>query len=213
MSTYRTKPMASKGRVVQIFQSKTAQARLLTNYMSEGLLNNEAVIVIARPPLRKAIWAKLLALDLDMAAYKARGQFKWFDAELLLSAILIDNVIDEHCFQTFVGSQIEAAHAAYGKVRAFGEMTEILLQSGLPETAVQLGNIRNELCKKHEFTVLCTPSPFASGPSCHGNTHSPTVNPESGSTLLELFGTAWTHTMDALVQPQPESSHASSPSH
>lgn len=210
MSTYRTEPMASQGRVVQICQSKTAQARLLMNYMSEGLQNNEAVIVIARPPLRKAMWAKLLALGLDMVAYKARGQFKWFDAELLLSAIVIDDVIDEHCFQTFVGSQIEAAQAAYGKVRAFGEMMEILRQSGLPETALQLGNIRNELCKKHEFTVLCTSSPFASEPSCHCNTHSLTVNPESGSTLLELFGTAWSQTMDALVQPQPKSSPVSS---
>lgn len=209
MNTYHTRPRAAESHVVQLCPNKSAQAKLLTNYISEGLLNNEAVIVIARPVLRKALWTKLQALGLDMVRYKARGQIKLYDAELLLSTILLNDVVDEHYFHTFIGSQIEAARATYGKVRAFGEMVEILWQRGLRDTALQLETIRNDLGKKYELTVLCTHlrdslDPQSYNPAlehiCKCQTYSLPMNAaEGGGTLLELFGTAWDRAISQLT--------------
>lgn len=218
MNTYRTKLMTSStySHKVQVCQDKTVQAELLTQYISDGLLNNEAVIITARPALRKSVWSKLQALGLDMTSYKAQGQIKLYDAELLLSTVLIDDAIDEHYFHTFFGSQIEAAQAAYGKVRAFGEMLDILWQRELHDTALQLENLRNELCKKHELTVLCTylpndPDHFVLQRACNCRASSLPMYAlsaeESGGTLFELFGTAWSKIVNQLTQSKPASDH------
>lgn len=205
MNAYRTEPSALSGQKVQICQNKTAQVELLAHYIREGLLKNEAVIVIAKPSLRKTVWAKLEALGLDMISYRAQGQIKLYDAELLLANILIDETIDEHYFHTFVGKPIKAAQVAYGKVRAFGEMTDILWHRGLHGIALQLETIRNDLCKKHALTVLCThlrdsldprSSSLTSEHICNCRIPSLPINPEEdGGTLLELFGIAWDKVM------------------
>ena len=221
--TDRMSALALKNKL-QMCRNNSTQVDLLTEYISEGLLKNEAVIIIARSALRKAVWTQLQALGLDMGFYKAQGQIKLYDAELLLSTILIDDVIDEHYFQTYIGSQIQAAQIAYGKVRAFGEMVEILWQGGLHDTALQLEKIRTDLGSKHELTVLCTYLVDSLAPPSHDfalehmhmcKCHSDSLyvnSEESGGTLLELFGTAWTHMMSTLAQSQPVSTHLSSPS-
>ncbi len=210
---------SAHSHIVQVCQSKTAQAELLTHYIKDGFLSNEAVIVIARPGLRKAVLLKLDALGVDIQSYRKQGQIKLFDAEFLLSNILIDDVIDEQNFHKFIGSQIQAAQSEYGKVRAFGEMVDILWQRGLYDTAMQLENIRNDLCMKHELMLLCTylldsldSTAYDASLEriCKCHTHSLPIhsfNPEGGEPLLKRFGAAWNSVMDKLTESKNISDH------
>src|SRR5215216_613495 len=112
--------------IVQICQDATSQADLLTQYVMEGLANSEGVVIIARPALRKAVISKMDALDLDVLTFKSQGQIKFFDAEFLLSGFLIDGVLDEQAFQQFVASPVLTTQLKFGKVRAFGELVDVL---------------------------------------------------------------------------------------
>ena len=65
-------------QIVQACQNVAAQAEIITQYIKEGLQNDEAVIVIAKPAVRKAVTFELNELGLDVQAIKNQGQIKIF---------------------------------------------------------------------------------------------------------------------------------------
>ncbi|PSJ17620.1 hypothetical protein, partial [Nitrosomonas supralitoralis] len=54
--------------IVNVCENDDSQAEKLTNYLLEGLQNNEAVVVIANRSLRKALLSKLNVKSLDVQA-------------------------------------------------------------------------------------------------------------------------------------------------
>ena len=158
MTINRTYNLANPvgSHIVQVCQNKTSQAEAIANYIKEGLLNDEAVVVFAGAVLRKAVISKMDALGLDMQAFKNKDQIKFFDAEFLLSAFLIDGVLEEQVFQESIGFPIQAAQLQYGKVRAIGGMMDVLWKKGQYDTAMQLEDLWNDLSQKQEFSLLCS---------------------------------------------------------
>ncbi|MBA3756735.1 MAG: MEDS domain-containing protein [Nitrosomonas sp.] len=198
--------------IVQICQNQTSQAEILTQYVKEGLANGEGVVIIARPALRKAVISKMDALGLDVHAFKSQGQIKFFDAEFLLAGFLIDGVLDEQTFQQFVASPILATQLKFGKVRAFGEMVDVLWKNDLQDLAIELESLWDELCNKHELMFLCTYLLDSLDPNnydnsleriCKCHTHSLPINsfnPVVGGAMLELFGAAWSNVVSKIEE-------------
>ncbi len=202
-----------RNHMVQVCQSEASQAEIVTHYIKEGLLNNAAVIIIARPALRKTVLSKLDALGLNVHVFRSQGQVKFFDAGFLLSNILIDGVIDEHSFHRFIGIPIEVAQSNHGKVFAFGEMVDILWQRGLHDTAMQLEGLWGGLFEKQELTLLCTYLLDSLDSATYGNAlerickcHTQWLpinvfNPVvGGEKMLEIFGTAWDSVIGELTE-------------
>ncbi len=142
--------------IIRICPNIMRQAEILTSYINEGLLNNEGVIVVARPSLRKIVLSKLDGLGFDSQAIRNQGQVKFFDAEFLLTNILIDGVIEEQPFLNLIGIPVEDAQSKFGKVRAFGEMVDILWQRDHHDMAMQLEDLWEDLCAKQNLQFLCT---------------------------------------------------------
>ncbi len=208
---------AAGSHIVQVCQNKALQVEVITRYVKEGLLNDEAVIIIATSALRKAVIAKMDALGLDVHTFKSQSQIKFFDAEFLLSGFLIDGVLEEQAFQEFIGIPIQAAQLKFGKVRAFGEMVDVLWKEGQHDTAIQLEDLWNNLSKKQEFSLLCTYSLDSLNPNayddsleriCNRHTHliplenSDLSAPTVDSAMLDIFGAAWNRVMDKLAEAE-----------
>lgn len=219
-----TNPTAGS-HIVQVCQNKALQVEVVTRYIKEGLLNGEAVIIIAKPALRKAVIAKMDALDLDVHFFKSQGQIKFFDAELLLSGFLIDGVLEEQAFQEFIGLPIQAAQLKFGKVRAFGEMMNVLWKKGQYDTAMQLEDFWNDLSKKLEFSLLCSYSLDNLDPNAYDDSlelickcHKHLVPVEEGDlsepaadeAMLDVFGAAWNRVMGKLAESRKISEQMSS---
>lgn len=199
-----TNPVGS--HIVQVCENETFQAEAITHYIKEGLLNNEAVIVIARPALRKTVISKMDALGLDMQALKSKDQIQFFDAEFLLSVFLIDGVLEEQVFQESIGFPIQAAQLRYGKVRAIGGVMDVLWKKGQYDTAMQLEDLWNDLSQKQEFSLLCSYSLDSLDPNaydeslewickCHKHL-TPVKNYDLSETavdetMLDVFEAAW----------------------
>lgn len=197
---------------VQICPDEASQVEVLTRYISDGILNDEAVIAIAKTALRKAVLARLYTLGFDLQALKNKDQVKFFDAEFLLSDLLLDGVLEEQAFQVFVVLPIQEAKLKYRKVRAFGEMVDILWQNGQHNSAIQLEELWNDLCKKEELKLLCTyfltsldenSYDHALEHICKCHTHvvpmdDMVVNSNLGLELTDKFKTAWNLVMAKL---------------
>ena len=132
-------------QIVQACQNVAAQAEIITQYIKEGLQNDEAVIVIAKPAVRKAVTFELNELGLDVQAIKNQGQIKFFDAEFLLLGFMNEGAIEEQAFQEFVGTPIQTAQLKFGKVRVFSEMVDLLWKNGQHSAALQLENLWSKL--------------------------------------------------------------------
>ena len=203
----------SHNHIVQVCQNVTSQAEILTRYIKEGLLNNEGIIVIARPSLRKTVLSKLDALGFDNQTVKNQGQVRFFDAEFLLSSILIDGTIEEQAFRNLIGIPVQVAQSKFGKVRAFGEMVDILWQRNLQDMAIQLEDLWEDLCTNQGLRFLCTylldnldPNDYDSALEKIYKHHKylmpDLLYSELGEALHDTFGEAWNRVMSKLAENQ-----------
>jgi len=141
---------------VQVCQDNVSQAEAVTLYIKEGLLNNEGVIVFAKPALRKAVISNLDTQGLDIKTFKEEGQIKFFDAEFLVSNLLIDGVLEKQLFNESVEIPIQTLKSKYGRIHVFGGMVNTLWKNGQYNSAMQLESMWVDLSRREEFTLLCS---------------------------------------------------------
>lgn len=143
-------------KIVRVCHNVTSQAKTITKSIKKGLQNDEAVIVIAKPAVRKAVILELNELDLDVQAIKNQNQIKFFDAEFLLSGFMNEGALEEQAFQEFVGAPIQATQLKFGKVRVFSEMADFLWRDDQHSAALQLEGFWRNLSKTQEFSLFIT---------------------------------------------------------
>src|SRR5665648_112427 len=88
-----TSPSAGN-HIVKVCQNAATRAAAVTHFIKKGLSKGEAVIIISRPELRKTVGVLLEKLGLDVQYLKDKDQIKFFDVELLLSGLLVNDGLD-----------------------------------------------------------------------------------------------------------------------
>ncbi len=207
---------------VEVCRNDVLQVEGLTHYLTEGLHNGEAVVVFAKPALRKAVISEMMARNLDVHAIKSQGQIRFFDAEFLLSSMLVDDVVlEEQAFEEYVGAQIEVSRSNFGKVRVYGGMVAVLWNNEKYDTAMQLENFWVNLTKKLEFSLLCSYSLGHHEPStyeealqfiCTCHKHLAPLekydfsNKDENEELVDILGIAWNRILEKLAVSSKNSS-------
>lgn len=205
---------AAGNHIVKVCHDAATRAEAVTYYIEKGLSNEEAVIVIARPELRKAVIALMEMQGLNVPLLKEQGKLKFFDAEFLLSNLLVKDEVDLNAFQKFIGVPIQTAKRKYGKVRAFGEMVDVLWKTGRDDTALQLEDLWNQLLQSHQFSLLHTYSVENLDPNnyeesleliCKRHTHHISAQKHDpsdftiGEAMSDIFGIAWNRVMKKII--------------
>lgn len=217
MDTKRTWHLTNTAgnHIVEVCHNDVSQEEAVSRFLIEGLLKSEAVVVFAKPALRKAVIAKMTARGLDVQTFKNEGQIKFFDAEFLISSMRMDSIFEEQAFQEYVGTQIEAAHLKYGKVRVFGGMVASLWNTGEYDAAMQLEDFWVNLTQKLEFSLLCcyslgnqTPQTYERALQFICRCHNHLVPVESndlpeineGEEWVDMLGVAWNHVIGKMAE-------------
>jgi hypothetical protein len=192
--------------IVEVFRHQSGKVKSVAQYITDGLNNGEAVAIIARPFLRKALIDCLVPQGVDVQSCKDQGKIKFLDAEFLLSSLWFDDGIDAEAFEKFVSDPLRVMKQKYDKIRIFGEMVNLLWQKGAYAEAMQLEDSWNALFKKFEFSLLITYSLNHLDPStfdealeqicrCHPHHNPPVISDLSISyeenELLDSFGLPW----------------------
>ncbi|MEO6146909.1 MAG: MEDS domain-containing protein, partial [Sulfuriferula sp.] len=142
--------------IVQICQNDIFLVEAVTHYVCTGLRNGETAIVITTPARRKAMIASLELSGDDILERKNQGQIRFFDAEILLSTFMIDGMPEWELFEKHLGQIIQAIQLNHKKIRAYGDMVNILWQNKQHEAAIELEKFWNDLSKQLDFSLLCT---------------------------------------------------------
>jgi PAS domain S-box-containing protein len=143
--------------IVQFYETDLFLSEVVADFLAEGLLAGESVIVIATSAHWQMFRAQLVKRQLDVESATSSGLIAVLDARELLERFMVGGVPDARLFRTAleetVSRSISAAPRA--KTRAFGEMVDLLWRDGNSSAALRLEELWNEMQQSHALTLLC----------------------------------------------------------
>ncbi len=141
------------GHVVKIYDDDRDLVRGVSEFVAEGIVADDAVIVVATPVHRDAFRQALAGSGADLAAATAEGRYLAIDAAELLAQFMVEGVPDRTRFLDVVGRLIERSGTR--RVRIFGEMVAVLWDEGNVTAAIALEGLWNDLAARRNFSLYC----------------------------------------------------------
>jgi hypothetical protein len=142
---------------VKFYDSPQSLARLVGQFLAEGLNAGQPALVIATPKHREAIVADLRERAFDVDALTAAGDILVLDCAETLAAFMVDGMPNAERFEETAGAAIE--RVCRGRkdctIRAYGEMVDVLWKAGQDVAAIRLEMMWNKLAMTHDFSLLC----------------------------------------------------------
>ena len=143
---------------VQIFDSDAFLASAVSRFAAEGLRSGDAVILTGTPEHLRGIGRSLCALGIDQDAVVRGGQLVLTDVHDGVSSFMRDGVADRALFDAGAGDQLATARAdnRFSGVRWWGEISNVLNQSGNPEAALAAEDMGDAVSKRQGVAILCS---------------------------------------------------------
>ena len=153
-----------RAHAVQLYDDDALLCDRIASYLAPGLRAGETAIVIAEDARRAAIRARLEALGVDVSGALDAGDLIALDAHATLALFLTGDELSWERFERVVGRVIDELHARRpGKrLRAYGEMVDVLWRAGKRTTALELEEMWNRLAQTRAFALLCA---YRTGPA------------------------------------------------
>jgi hypothetical protein len=142
---------------VKFYDTRESLCRIVAEFLGEGLVAQQPVLVIATPEHRAGILAELTARHFDVDKTQAVGDLLLLDAAETLSAFMVDGMPDDSLFVAEMTRAIEQVSRGRTSctVRAYGEMVDVLWKNGQDVAAIRLEMLWNKLAATHQFSLLC----------------------------------------------------------
>jgi signal transduction histidine kinase len=134
---------------VQFYEKDEFLCGRVADYFAGGLEKNEPGIMIATEEHCQAVAGHLRALGYDLRSVT------FLDARETLSAFMSGNKPDELRFRETIGGAIRQRTNGGGRLRAYGEMVDLLWRDGIPSAAIQLEQLWNDLAPHFDFSLMC----------------------------------------------------------
>jgi hypothetical protein len=141
--------------IVQFFDSDESRAECVAAFLAEGIANREPVIIVAKPRNWAATLAHLTDREVPVQRAIDEGMVVVKDADQTLQRISRNGVPDASAFETVVGKAVGGLALRGARVRAYGEMVDMLAETGELPDAIKLETLWNRLGERSPFLLLC----------------------------------------------------------
>lgn len=141
---------------VQFYDDDAFLLDAVSRSLNAALQAGDASLVIATPAHRTDLARRLQEGGLDLAEASAQGRYMSFDAAEMLEQFMRDGWPDAALFATVVGGALTRAWSSGApRVATFGEMVALLWADGLPEAALHLESLWDDLVRTQAFDLQC----------------------------------------------------------
>jgi PAS domain S-box-containing protein len=141
--------------LVHFYEDEAFLFDAIGRFLGAGLDAGDRLLVIATPEHREGLVRTLQDRNVD-GAIRA-GQLLLFDARETLARFMVDGRPDRTCFFGVLDDAL--ARLTGGRqgvrVRAYGEMVDVLWRDGEQTAAIALEELWNEAGRAHSFSLLC----------------------------------------------------------
>ena len=148
IAAYET-PAPHLHHAVQFYEDEDFLVGRIADFLADGMRAGEPCIVIATAEHNRRVAERLLDSGLDA------GTVLFLDARSTMERFLDRGMPDARKFQRVVGGTIRKLAAGGAKVRAYGEMVDLLWRDGEPDAALRLEDLWNRLGQRQTFSLLC----------------------------------------------------------
>jgi signal transduction histidine kinase len=147
----------SSTHVVQFYESEQFLYEVVTDYLADGLSAGEPLIVIATDEHLLAFCRQLELRGTSVERLRTVGRLKLLDARETLAKLMKGEMPDADLFRAEVGRVVEESvrRNRGGRIRAYGEMVDLLWRGGNPQAAIRLEELWNQLARVRSFSLLC----------------------------------------------------------
>jgi hypothetical protein len=144
--------------IVQLYQDQDFLCRAVCRYAEAGLANGEGVILASTKPQWSGFGACLEAHGVDIEAARARGQLAVADADALLPRFMPGGTLDPPVFRRAFRDVLGQVRAGgiYQKVRAWGEMVNLLWERGDVAASMNLEDLFDQLNRTIDIAMFCS---------------------------------------------------------
>jgi hypothetical protein len=145
------------GHAVQVYAELDELAESVAAYLATGFAAGEPAVVIATADHQATFVRFLAGAGWDAEVLGEAGLLLMLDAEETLASLLEDDKLSAANFERVVGGVIDRTAERWPerRIRAFGEMVDLLTARGETDTAAELEALWNQLAKTRRFSLLC----------------------------------------------------------
>jgi PAS domain S-box-containing protein len=142
--------------IVQFYEDEQFLATAVAEFLSLGLAKGEPLLLIATALHRDVILSQLRFKGLDIGNLLKARRLLCLDAGETLATFMTGSTPDAQRFKASIGDAIERiVGQPRSRVRAYGEMVDLLWKDGNAAGAIRLEELWNELSREYSFSLLC----------------------------------------------------------
>jgi PAS domain S-box-containing protein len=141
--------------VVQFFEEEPFLFEAVARFLGAGLDAGDALVIIATPEHTEGFLARLDDARVKLAV--AEGRLHFLDARETLAQFMVKGSPDRDRFHRLLDEILSRATngRSGARVRAYGEMVDLLWRDGSESAAIELEELWNEACAAHRLSLLC----------------------------------------------------------
>jgi signal transduction histidine kinase len=146
---------------VQFYEDDAALSETVADYLAAGMRAGDRLIVIATAAHRSAFESRLRRHHVDPdSPRESLREPCWLDADETLASFMIDGMPDPQLFaialaRALGGDRPRLVEPSRTRVRAYGEMVDLLWQRGNGAAAIRLEALWTAAARRHGFALLC----------------------------------------------------------
>ena len=142
--------------VVQFYESHEFLHGAVAQFVARGLRSGAGALLILTGACERGVRQRLVADGLDVAAEVDAGRLLFVDAHEALGGIMQRGLVDAARFFALVGGVIDRmGPTPQHRLRAYGEMVDLLCGQGLPDAALQLEQLWDQVTRTQPLSLLC----------------------------------------------------------
>ena len=141
--------------LVQFFDSDESRAECVAQFLADGYRLGEPAIVVAKPANWALVFEQLKSSGIPVQDAINDGTIVVKDAHDTLQRLSRNGLPDAGAFEENVGKAVAGLAKRGGRVRAYGEMVDMLAQRGDLAEAIKLEHLWNQLGERVPFMLLC----------------------------------------------------------
>jgi PAS domain S-box-containing protein len=134
---------------VQFYEDEQFLVGRVAEFLAEGAREGEPCVVIATAEHNASFAAALRSSGVDTEA------IRFLDARATLEQFLDRGMPDAGRFREVIGGALQEVRGPLSRVRAYGEMVDLLWRDGEPDAAIRLEELWNDLAGHSTFSLLC----------------------------------------------------------
>ena len=147
---------AHREHVLRLYEDDESLYRTVAEFIGDGFSKGESCLLIATQEHLAGISGAIRSRGVDCEALERNRRLVRADAQEILRKIAPGTELDTELTFRVLGDLVSGVTAsADTPLVAYGELVDLLWQSGRPRTAVRLEQIWNELLKQRPIRLLC----------------------------------------------------------